>query len=297
MSNGAGAMEQWYRGVVAQGTKYITMPPAGEMWSWPYALTIAVATAGIYTSPSYTMLAFAAASPRIFKFQAVWVMAFAMGVMYFFFSPLIGVGGKSFITQLANADALTLQLIFNHMSPWMFVVTSLGILAAMNSTAAGYLANTSTILARDVYCRYVNPSATPQRQVLMGRLMVLVIVLFAVIFSLTVLDYLVLLGTLATAFGILMLPAIVGLCYMSGITRSGVVSGIIAVMLTYFIWRHPLGVHTGGWGLIVNIVVCTVVSCFTEKPSVQSLRKSHGIWDKFVINTVSVDKQQTPVKA
>ncbi len=53
------------------------------------------------------------------------------------------------------------------------MTTSLGILAAMNSTAAGYLANTSTILARDVYCRYVNPEASPKKQILMGRAMVL----------------------------------------------------------------------------------------------------------------------------
>ncbi len=115
MSQGAGAFAQWHKGIVTQGPAYITIPELGKAWSWPYILTIAIATAGIYTSPSYTMLAFAAASPKIFKFQAVFVMTIAMGVMYFFFSPLIGVGGKSFITKLANADALTLKLIFDHM--------------------------------------------------------------------------------------------------------------------------------------------------------------------------------------
>jgi len=287
MSQGAGVLAQWHKGIVAQGPAYITLPDAGKVWGWPYILTIAIATAGIYTSPSYTMLCFAAASPRIFKFQAVFVMALAMGFMYFFFSPLIGVGGKSFITKLANVDALTLMLIFDHMPGWMFVTTSLGILAAMNSTAAGYLANTSTILARDIYCRYVNPDATPQKQVLMGRLMVLVIVLAAVIFSMTVLDYLVLLGTLATAFGMLMLPAILGMTYMPSITRAGViwglVFGIVAVILTYFVWRHPLGIHTGGWGLIVNLITCTVVSSFTEKPSIERIRQTHGIWDKSAV--------------
>lgn len=296
MSQGQGAVAQWYNGIVAQGNSYITMPEAGKAWGWPYVLTIAIATAGIYTSPSYSMLCYSAASPKIFKFQAFFVMALAMGFMYYVFSPLIGVGGKSFITKLANVDALSLELIFNHMSPWMFVVTALGILAAMNSTAAGYLANTSTILARDVYCRYINPDATPQRQVLMGRLMVLVIVLLAVIFSVTVLDYLVLLGTLATAFGILMLPAIIGITYMPGITRAGVISGlicgIITVMLTYFVWRHPLGIHTGGWGLLVNSIVCFVVSNFTEKPSMQRIRETHGIWDKEAVSQIgqNVDK-------
>lgn len=301
MSQGSGFLAQWYKGIVAQGDSYITMPEAGKMWSWPYALTIAIATAGIYTSPSYTMLCFAASSPRIFKFQAFFIMALAMGFMYYIFSPLIGVGGKSIITKLANADALTLALIFDHMSPWMFVITALGILAAMNSTAAGYLANTSTILARDVYCRYINPAASPQRQVLMGRLMVLLIVLLAVIFSVSVLDYLVLLGTLATAFGMLMLPAILGITYMPGITRAGVtaglVCGIIAVILTYFVWRHPLGIHTGGWGLIVNGTVCFIVSMFSVRPSLERIRQTHGIWDKSAVEEIAAIEKQTTVKA
>jgi Na+/proline symporter len=299
MSQGAGAMAQWHKGIVAQGPAYITIPELGKTWSWPYILTIAIATAGIYTSPSYTMLAFAAASPKIFKFQAVFVMAIAMGAMYFFFSPLIGVGGKSFITKLANADALTLMLIFDHMPGWMFVITSLGILAAMNSTAAGYLANTSTILARDVYCRYVNPEASPPKQILMGRAMVLLIVVLAVIFSLTVLDYLVLLGTLATAFGMLMLPSILGMTYMPGITRAGVISGlifgIVAVIATYFVWRHPLGIHTGGWGLIVNLITCTIVSSFTEKPSLERIRQTHGIWDKSVVAAMEAAESEALV--
>jgi len=274
--------------VAAQGKGYITMPAVGKMWSWPYVLTIALATSGIYTSPSYTMLTMAAKSSRLFRFQAFFVMALAMGIMYYFFSPMIGVGGKAIVTQLKNTDALSLTLIFNHMGPVMFTVTALGILAAMNSTAAGYLANTSSMLARDLYCRYINPEASPQRQVLMGRLMVLVIVFLAIIFSVFVLDYLVLLGTLATAFGLLMLPAIVGICYCPGITKAGVtwglIGGITAVMLTYFVWRHPLGIHTGGWGFIVNSIVCTVVSTYTEKPSLEMIRKTHGIWDKDIVN-------------
>jgi Na+/proline symporter len=135
----------------------------------------------------------------------------------------------------------------------------------------------------------------------MGRLMVLLIVLLAVIFSVSVLDYLVLLGTLATAFGMLMLPAILGITYMPGITRAGVtaglVCGIIAVILTYFVWRHPLGIHTGGWGLIVNGTVCFIVSMFSVRPSLERIRQTHGIWDKSAVEEIAAIEKQTTVKA
>jgi Na+/proline symporter len=280
----AGWMFQWSQGARAVGDSNITMPEVGKMWSWPYCISIAFATAGIYTSPAFCMWTFAAASPRIFRFQGLFVMALAMGMMYFVFSPLIGIGGRSFISNLENTDALTLELIFNHMGPIPFVITAVGILAAMNSTAAAYLANTSTILARDVYLRYVNPKASPQKQVFMGRLMVLAIVGVAVIFSLSVLDYLVLLGTLATAFGLLMTPSLLAVSYMPGITRAGVISGlvcgIIAIILSYFVWRHPFGIHTGGWGFIANVAACTLVSMVTKKVPQETIAKFHGIWEK-----------------
>jgi len=299
-SGNGGFFETVTNAVKAQGDGYITMPPVGKMWSWPYALTIAFATAGIYCSPSYTMLTMAAKSNKLFKFQAFFVMALAMGIMYYFFSPLIGVGGRAIVKELANTDALSLTIIFEHMGPVMFVVTALGILAAMNSTAAGYLANTSSMLARDLYCRYINPDASPQRQVLMGRLMVLVIVALAVVFSVFVLDYLTLLGTLATAFGLLMLPAIIGVCYCPGITKHGIIwgliTGIITIFLTYFVWRHPLGIHTGGWGFIVNAIVCAIVSSFTEKPSLEMIRKTHGIWDKEAVDKIASNLEQSKSK-
>jgi SSS family solute:Na+ symporter len=283
--------------VATQGDGYITMPKLGAMWSWPYVLTIAMATAGIYFSPSYTMLTMAAQSNKLFKFQAFFIMALAMGLMYFFFSPLIGVGGRAIFTELPNADYLSLSLIFEHMGPVMFTVTSLGILAAMNSTAAGYLANTSSMMARDLYVRYMNPNASAGRQVVMGRLAIIVIVGLAVVFSVFVLDYLTLLGTLATAFGLLMAPAIFALCYCPSVTKDGVlwglIAGIIAIILTYFVWRHPLGIHTGGWGFIANCIVCAIVSSFTEKPSMEMIHKFHGIWDMDAVKEIAAKRGET----
>ena len=275
---------QWHEGFSKLDATYTTLPEVGKMWSWPYILTIAFATFGIYTSPSFTMWSFSASSPKIFKFQALFIQIVIMGFMYYVFTSVIGVGGRSILPELKNVDSLSLELIFQHMSPIPFVITALGILAAMNSTAAAYMANTSTILARDVYTRYVNPTAEPKKQILVGRIGVLFIVVIAVIFSALVLDYLVLLGTLATAFGLLLFLPILGVTYIPGITRSGVnaglICGIIAVLLCYFVWRHPYGIHVGGWGWGVQIVVTTIVSLFTKKVPVERVRLFHGIWDK-----------------
>jgi Na+/proline symporter len=279
-----GFFYQWKLGFAGLGDKYITLPDIGSSWSWPYIFSIAFATFGIYTSPSFTMWSFAASSPKIFKFQALFLMVGIMGLMYYVFTTCVGIGGRSIVPELNNTDALSLELIFRHMSPIPFVITALGILAAMNSTAAAYLANTSTILARDVYTRYVNPDAHPKKQVLIGRIGVLILVCLAILFSSVVLDYLVLLGTLATSFGLLLFIPILGVTYLPRITRAGVnaglIGGIIAVLLCYFVWRHPFGIHVGGWGWMVQIVLTFSVSLFSEKVPAERVRAFHGIWDK-----------------
>ncbi|MDR2603880.1 MAG: sodium:solute symporter family protein [Desulfovibrio sp.] len=279
-----GFLYQWHAGFEGLGDKYITLPDIGSAWSWPYIASIAFATFGIYASPSFTMWSFSASSPRIFKFQALFIMVGIMGLMYYVFTAAVGIGGRSILPALENTDALSLELIFRHMSPIPFVITALGILAAMNSTAAAYLANTSTILARDVYTRYVNPDAHPKKQILIGRIGVLLLVCVAVLFSSVVLDYLVLLGTLATSFGLLLFIPILGVTYLPGITRAGVnaglIGGIIAVLLCYFVWRHPFGIHVGGWGWMVQTALTFIVSLRSEKVPADRVRAFHGLWDK-----------------
>jgi Na+/proline symporter len=282
--SGLGVLEQWSAGIKSAGESYITVAPLGEMWSWAYIISFAFASAwGIYSSPSFTMWTFAASTPKIFKFQAWFFMLMGMGLMYFFFSPLIGVGGRSIVDNLVNTDALSLELIFNHMGPVAFVITALGILAAMNSTAAAYLANTSTMLARDIYMRHINPEASPPKQVLMGRLGIMLIVGLSALFSVYIIDYLSILGSLASSFGFMMFPLILGATYMPSITTkgvcAGVIVGVIAILLTYFYWNHPLGIHTGGWGFIFNMTTCLIVSKFTQKVPIERVKAFHGLWD------------------
>lgn len=292
----ASFLETFRTGITAGGEHLIRMPALGEMYSWPFVLTVSLVIVGINTSPPFLMVIAASSSPKIFRFQGLVVMTIIMGCLYYVFSALVGLGGRSLVTELPNPDALSLMVIFNYMGPVAFTITALGVIAAMNSTAAGYLANTSTIMARDMYCRYINPKATPRKQVLMGRLMVLVIVLLSVLFSLAVLDILTILGSLATAFGAMLFPAMYGLAFNPRVTKAGVnagiIVGVIAIFITYFVVKYPLGIHMGGWGLFANCSVCYIVSKFTQKPSIESLMRSHGLWDKEMVNEIANERNK-----
>ena len=277
--------------IKAAGTPYYTLPEFGEMYSMLFILSSSIVIAGINFSPPYMMIIASAKSPKIFRFQCVVVMMIVMGFFYYIFTPMIGIGGRSVVHELANLDSLSLNIIFNYMGPVAFLITALGVLAAMNSTAAGYLANTSTIFARDLYCRYINQEASPRKQVFVGRFMILFIVILAVLFSMVFLDLLTILGSLATSIGLQMAPAMFGVTYCPKITRKGVewgiIAGLIAVILTYFVWRYPLGIHMGGWGLLANIIVCWQVSKRTPKPSKEAIERTHVMFEEKRVGRVS----------
>jgi hypothetical protein len=166
-------------------------------------------------------------------------------------------------------------------APWLIGFLAVCALAAMQSTGAAYMATAGGILTRDLYKRYLNPAATHTTQKLFGRLGVAFIVVCALLVATYSKDALVLLGGLAVAFGFQMWVPLAAVCYIPWITRQGatwgLAVGLIAVVMTDSfgqtignLWgglpwgRWPWTIHSAGWGIIFNVVVCVVVSFLTQ---------------------------------
>ena len=94
-------------------------------------------------------------------------------------------------------------------------------------------------------------------------------------------DAVVILGGLAVAFGVQMVPPLAGLVWYPWITRQGatwgLAAGLLGVLLTEsagssilqavgldFWGRWPGTIHTGVWGLAANVAVCALVSASTQ---------------------------------
>ncbi len=86
---------------------------------------------------------------------------------------------------------------------------------------------------------------------------------------------LVMLGALATGFGLQMWPTLIAVCWWPWLTRQGATAGLfcglLAVMCTenilaqYMPWgRYPLTIHSAGWGVFVNLLVSILVSAVTQ---------------------------------
>lgn len=274
--------------------------PVGGLWTGIMVLTYMFALMGIQSAPAFTMWAFGNASPKPFAPQQVWASSFCIGGILFFFTAFQGMGAHLLganpaVTEagLALSNVLDGELIsanpdslvpyyFNQIAdaaPWLVGLLAVCALAAMQSTGAAYMSTAGGMLTRDLYKRYLNPTADHATQKLFGRIGVAFIVISALLVATFSSDALVLLGGLAVAFGFQMWPALAAVTWFPWITRQGatwgLAAGLVGVIFTETIgqqitggalpWgRWPLTIHSAGWGMICNLAVLIPVCMMTQ---------------------------------
>lgn len=279
----------------------------GGPWTGMMILTYTFAMMGIMAAPAFSMWAFASRTPAPFAPQQVWASSLGMGLIVIFFTTIQGLGGhflgadrwfmevhpelvnpvmveglngRDLLAMPDKQDILVPQLInlIGDLAPWVVGLLAVSALAAMESTASCYMSTTSGIFTRDVFQRFILPTAQDSTQKFVGRISVLMIVMLAVFVASTATDTLVLLGGLAVSYGFQMWPALIAICYWPFLTRQGValglLAGLIAVTLTEAIgpkwlgitaWgRWPLTIHSAGWGIIFNLGIAVLVSLVTQ---------------------------------
>jgi uncharacterized sodium:solute symporter family permease YidK len=189
------------------------------------------------------------------------------------------------------SDRNLVPALMEHYLPgfWLAFVT-VGALAAMQSTAAPYIGTGSTILARDVYFRYMRPMAGHGEQIWMSRVFAVLIAAVALLISIKSAAAMVMLGGLATAFGTLMYITLLGVCYGWPIRGVGAVVGLFVGILTVILtdsvispFASTLGflwtIHSAGWGLIVGLVVALLISKGVgESPETRERQREIRAW-------------------
>ena len=275
--------------------------PVGGLWTGIMCLTYMFALMGIQSAPAFTMWSFANTDPRPFAPQQVWASSLGIGFILFFFTAFTGMGAhllgaNPLVTDagLALSNVLPASiaakpdsLVPHYMNlvaeaaPWLVGILAICALAAMQSTGAAYMSTAGGILTRDIYKRYLNPASTHKMQKLAGRMGVGFIVISALLVATYSRDALVLLGGLAVAFGFQMWTPLAAVCWIPWITRQGasygLLAGIIGVIFTEkfgigiladmgldFWGRWPWTIHSAGWGMILNLTTCLIVSSRTQ---------------------------------
>ncbi len=276
--------------------------PVGGMWTSSMILTYGFALMGIQATPAYTFWGFSNQSPKGFAAQQVWASAAFMGLILVFFPVAQGMGAHFLGASRAETDAgLALSAVLpvsggsqldlvssfiasiSSSAPWLSALLALCALAAIQSMTAAYASATGAMLARDVYRRYFNPAADGRQQKLYARIGIGVILLGALLMATYAPAGQNALGALALGFGFQLFPALAAICWFSWITRPAVLLGLVAGLVTVVFtepfgaalaqflgfelpWgRWPWTVHSAGWGIFVNSLICVVVSWISRR--------------------------------
>ena len=233
-------------------------------WTAVMILTYMFALMGIQSSPAFILWNFGLASPKPLAWQQVFMSTFVVGVCLFFFSAFQGMGAKILeiqgIMEIANNGDVVPKLMTQFLPGPVLGLVFLGAIAAIHSTAAPYIGTGGTIIQRDVWWRYVRrQQGSHSEQIWTNRVMATLLTVAAVIVSLTSSDAIVMIGGFATTFGTIMYLMLVGVHYgfkfPSTGAALGLLAGIAANMLTYFVWKYPLSMHTAFWGLAAGFGV------------------------------------------
>jgi cation/acetate symporter len=168
---------------------------------------------------------------------------------------------------------------------WVIALVAAGGLAAALSTAAGLLLVISSSIAHDLYVHFIEPNATEQKRVLVGRIMVVVAVVVAGYFGVDPPGFVA--EVVAFAFGLAaasFFPILFLGIFSRRVNHYGVIAGMLTGILFtggYIACEKFLGVDfktmfrdwyiasegIGTVGCALNFAVTIIVSRLTSPPS------------------------------
>ena len=184
--------------------------------------------------------------------------------------------------SLANQEheLILPELTLLIMPPWLAGLVVSAIMAAIMSTASGFLLSVTSSLAEDVYHRRIRPGASEKHLVLVSRLITfglgfaaLLLTLFtdpndpkSTVYSLVLYGW----GGLAGTFSA---PVTLALLYPR-MTRAGCLAGIVVGALFVFVWRSiPILSNTANEiipSIVASALAIMFVSSFTKLHSPES---------------------------
>ncbi len=255
-------------------------------WTGIMILTYMFALMGIQSSPAFTMWNFANKNPKPFAWQQVFMSTFIVGFALFFFTAFQGLGAKILnqqgVLSITSDSDVVPQLMAQFLPPFFLGLTFIGLIAAMHSTAAPYIGTAGSILLRDVWWLKVRKKKGGHaEQIWVNRIFVTIVTILAVGIGLTSKAALVMLGGLATAFGFVMYVPQIGVLWgkrWPGIgTFVGILGGMIAVYLTFRVFKYPLTIHCAAWGTGIGLILAYLCRAFGIKDSQETIDRQNEV--------------------
>ena len=305
---------------------------AGGPWTAMMIFTFTISFMGIVLSPSFSMWSYSAKNTKVFSYYQIWGSAVVIGLLLFIFSTYQGVGAS---LLGANTDINNNSLSINNLLPevsrtehtiilshiislmdknalWFTGLLTVGLIAALQSTAATFLMTSGSIITRDLYKCYVNKDISWEKELAAARIIMLLIFLASLYIATFAKPAMVLFSGIAISIAFQFLIVLLGMVWFPWITRGaaifGIIIGIIIVILTATIgqqitgnrlpWgRWPLTIHSGVWGLIFNVFVCFSISAFSNIAKIDIYRSHRQKFHDFLNDHMGLHPSRTKLRS
>lgn len=185
----------------------------------------------------------AARRSAIWMFIGVLVLEVAIIVVAILASSLVSQG---LLDAPSNRGHIILAAAFDVLPPFLGAMVVATIVAVVVSTADSYLLAPSTSIVRDIYQRFINPEAGGMQVVLLGRVVVVVIGLLALVLAFMSESFFDVALFSYTIYGASITPALLAAFFWKRATGRGAVASIATGGLAALYWQS-IG-HFGGQG-------------------------------------------------
>ena len=194
-------------------------------------------------------------------------------LLYGIAGALIGTAAKAILPNLQAADNAFAEVAKATLPAGLVGLVLAAALAAVMSTASATLLASSTILANDVYARFLVRGN--HNRVAVSRLFTLVVGVIVLVVSLLVKDVV---GALTVAYDLLVgavCVPVIGAFFWPRATAAGALASIAVGSTVVVALMFIQGLLANGpiiWGLLASLVAFVVVSLLTPRPSPENRR-------------------------
>jgi|TARA_X000000368_G_scaffold8002_1_gene6212 hypothetical protein len=278
------------------------------------------------------MLSYTAKHPKVFSYYQIWGSAVVVGILLFIFTTFQGIGASllganaeinsngffinKLLPEISNSDHSSvifqiINLIDEH-ALWLTGLLAVGVIAALQSTAAALLMTSGSIITRDFYKAYVDKNINWEKELRAARIIMMLIFLASLYLATFAKPAMIIFSGISISIAFQFLIVLLGLVWFPWITRgaaiSGAVIGIIIVILTETIgqqisgnrlpWgRWPLTIHSGVWGLLFNVFICFSVSAFSSIIKVDNDRDYRQKFHDFLNEHMGLHPSRTKLRS
>jgi Na+/proline symporter len=249
--------------------------PTGGLFTTVAIASACLSLVGIVFSPGFLQLSMTARAGKTHAVASVWLIS-GLG------AGLLLVAGPVLAARLAHGLApLSLKLF--EIEPFMGAALVLVAVVSAQIAISFFTTSGALLVTRELVLSYVLPTLPPAGERLSARIAIAVAYGLVIVFAIFGPVWAALLASLALPMSVQLLPALLGIAYVRWISRSAVLTGLIAGALFVLFteppgliliegpfldlpWgRWPLTIHSAAWGLCFNVAAVLIVSTFTRK--------------------------------